>query len=302
VLNRRDQCAGIGQIGKAFRNEVSPSHFLFRTREFEQCELEYFCKEEQVDEALAQWLEASETFLHQRLALPRERLRRRGQRAAGSSSDDATTVEGAHYAQPGGFDIEYRFAFGWAELCGLANRGQHDTARHQLYPHEKDGGRGAGAPYVVEPSFGLDRLVLATLDAAWQPALVTPVGAGDVVKRDVLCLPRHLAPIKLAVLPLMRQQPLTDVRQIHYHYAASLIDIVSSRLQGKYMPIFIKSIVLITMKQARSESDIVDRTKLERRVASLLINKRWKIKPLLYVFVWKICWGGGKTSVEHMMV
>jgi glycyl-tRNA synthetase len=204
---------GLGQIGRAFRNEISPGHFLFRMREFEQCELEYFCTQADLPRQLQYWIDFTEAFLTEQLGIPPARLRRRPHRTADDvrPTDDESFVNSAHYARRGGADLEFQFAFGWSELCGIANRGTFDTERHNITAED------GSLLHVVEPSLGLDRLVLAVLDACWRPRLSFPaVGgtdpSGDAsIQRDVLTLPPQLAPYKFAVLPIRKRDDMVDV-------------------------------------------------------------------------------------------
>lgn len=204
---------GLGQIGRAFRNEISPGQFLFRMREFEQCELEYFCTKDDLPNQLQYWLAYTEEFLIEQLGIPSARLRRRPHRTADDvqPTDDESFVNSAHYARRGGADLEFRFAFGWSELCGIANRGSFDTERHNITAED------GSFLHVVEPSLGLDRLVLAVLDASWRPRLSMPGVGGDdpsgdgAMQRDILTLPHHLAPYKFAVLPLRKRDDMVDV-------------------------------------------------------------------------------------------
>jgi glycyl-tRNA synthetase len=204
---------GLGQIGRAFRNEIAPGHFLFRMREFEQCELEYFCTQADLPAQLHYWIEFTEAFLTEQLGIPSARLRRRPHRTADDvqPTDDDSFVNSAHYARRGGADLEFRFAFGWSELCGIANRGTFDTERHNITADD------GSLLHVVEPSLGLDRLVLAVLDACWRPRLSLPaVGgvdpSGDAsIQRDILTLPAQLAPYKFAVLPIRKRDDMLDV-------------------------------------------------------------------------------------------
>jgi glycyl-tRNA synthetase len=227
---------GLAQIGRAFRNEINPAHFLFRMREFEQCELEYFCTEADVANQLQYWIGFTERFLVAQLGLPAARLRKRPHRTADDvrDTDDDTFVTSAHYARRGGADVEFQFSFGWSELCGIANRGTFDTERHNIV------GDDGALLHVVEPSLGLDRMVLAVLDACWLPRLSKPELQGVVADpsgdaalvRDVLTLPHHLAPYKFAVLPLRRRDDMLDLsRSLHRRlltHARADIDVSAS--------------------------------------------------------------------------
>ncbi len=185
---------GIAQIGKSFRNEITPGNFIFRTREFEQMEAEYFVKPEDAGVVHQEWIkQRQEWYLN--LGIQPERLRLR----------EHASNELAHYAQAC-TDIEYLFPFGWSELEGIANRRDFDLRQHAehsgkdltyLDPATKE----RFLPYVIEPSGGVDRAALAFLVDAYREEEVK----GS--KRVVLGLHPELAPIKAAVLPLLRNRP-----------------------------------------------------------------------------------------------
>lgn len=181
---------GVCQIGKAFRNEITPGNFIFRTREFEQMELEFFC-EPGTD---MEWFDYWRTFCYQwliDLGLPENELRAR----------DHTKKELAFYAKAT-TDFEFLFPFGWGELWGISNRTDYDLKQHMnhakvdLSYYDPMTGQ-KYIPYVIEPSLGADRAALAFLCSAYEEETI---GEGDV--RTVLHLSPHLAPIKIAVLPL----------------------------------------------------------------------------------------------------
>ena len=185
---------GLAQIGKSFRNEITPGNFTFRTREFEQMEVEYFVRPADADQALAEWTEKRfQWYLD--LGLKKENLR---QRPHGKE-------ELAHYAKAC-TDIEYNFAFGWSELEGIANRTDFDLKQHSQasgkdLTYFDDLAKERFFPYIIEPSGGVDRSVLAFLADAYHE---------EKVKEDtrvVLKLHRDLAPVKVAVLPLLRNRP-----------------------------------------------------------------------------------------------
>ena len=190
---------GVGQIGKAFRNEISPGQFLFRTREFEQMELEFFVNPDDSPEWYRYWVGEAERWLLEVAGLKAESLR-----LEEHQPDDL-----AHYALST-TDIEYKFPFGWGELWGIANRGCYDLTKHAEASGAKTlvmdglgpGGKGKGVPHVIEPSIGLDRLMLAVLTSAYtveQPA--------EGVARVVMRLATEVAPVRCAVLPLKSNHP-----------------------------------------------------------------------------------------------
>jgi glycyl-tRNA synthetase len=185
---------GLAQIGKAFRNEITPGNFTFRTREFEQMEIEYFVKPEDADKKLEEWIAARfQWYLD--LGMKKENLRKRPH-----GKDEL-----AHYAKAC-TDIEYNFPFGWSELEGIANRTDFDLKQHSQASGKDlryfdDATKERFLPYIIEPSGGVDRSVLAFLVDAYYEEKVKD----DI--RVVLKLHKDLAPIKVAVLPLLRNRP-----------------------------------------------------------------------------------------------
>ncbi|WBY64166.1 glycine--tRNA ligase [Thermocaproicibacter melissae] len=192
---RRKLPFGIAQIGKSFRNEITPGNFTFRTREFEQMELEFFCKPNTDLEWFAYWKDFCKNFLLS-LGMTEENIRLR----------DHEQAELAFYSRAT-TDIEYLFPFGWGELWGIADRTDYDLGRHQehsgkdlTYFDQETGER--YIPYVIEPSLGADRVALAFLVDAYDEEIV------DEEKKDtrvVLHLHPALAPFKCAVLPLSKK-------------------------------------------------------------------------------------------------
>jgi glycyl-tRNA synthetase len=198
---------GIGQIGKAFRNEITPGNFIFRTREFEQMEIEYFTPPEEAGAWYEKWIADCWAWFTG-LGIREENLRRL----------DVPDGERAHYSAATA-DIEYRFGFaggdGWGELMGIANRTDFDLNNHiresgadLRYFDQASGER--YVPYVIEPSFGLTRAMMAFLVDAYAED-EAPNTKGGVDKRTVLRLDRRLAPVKVAVLPLSRNEQLSPV-------------------------------------------------------------------------------------------
>lgn len=184
---------GIAQTGKAFRNEITPGNFIFRTREFEQMELEFFCKPDTDIEWFGYWKNYCMDFLRT-LGLTSEKLRMR----------DHAKEELAFYSKAT-TDIEYEFPMGWGELWGIADRTDYDLGVHQehsgedlryLDPETNE----KYLPYVIEPSVGLDRLFLALLSDAY-----TEEEIGENDSRVVLKINPALAPIKVTILPLVKK-------------------------------------------------------------------------------------------------
>ena len=187
---------GIGQIGKAFRNEITPGNFIFRTREFEQMELEFFCAPGEDDQWYAYWKQFCLDWLKD-LGLKEENMRFR----------DHTPEELAFYSK-GTCDIEFNFPFGWGEVWGIANRTDYDLKQHMNhskadlsyfdpFTNEKF------VPYCVEPSVGVERLFLAFVCDAYDEENI-----GDKEKEDIRIVMRlhpALAPIKAAILPLSKK-------------------------------------------------------------------------------------------------
>ncbi|WP_313234801.1 glycine--tRNA ligase [Sporosarcina ureae] len=184
---------GIAQVGKSFRNEITPGNFTFRTREFEQMELEFFCKPGEDEQWYKYWIDQSENLLLN-LGLNKDNIRLR------EHNED----ELSHYSK-GTVDIEYKFPFGWGELWGIANRTDFDLKRHMEYSgedfHYQDPITNEKyVPYCIEPSVGADRVTLAFLCDAFD---TEELEDGDT--RTVLRFHPALAPIKAAVLPLSKK-------------------------------------------------------------------------------------------------
>ena len=199
---RRKLPFGIAQIGKSFRNEITPGNFIFRTREFEQMELEYFVRPGEDERWHERWVADRLRWYHD-LGLNRGKLRLRLHEKE----------ELAHYARAT-FDIEYLFPIGWSELEGIANRTDFDLRRHMessgkdLRYFDDESGEHL-IPYVIEPAAGADRTALAFLIDAYDEEAVA--ATGDT--RVVLHFHPALAPVKVAVLPLSKKEPLTALAQ-----------------------------------------------------------------------------------------
>lgn len=197
---RRKLPFGIAQIGKAFRNEITPGNFIFRTREFEQMEIEYFVNPSDVVDGLP-----SDEYWHERwIADCMEFFRRYGLQSENLRLREHEKEELAHYAKRT-VDVEYRFPIGWSELMGIANRTDFDLRQHAkasgksltyFDEHRKE----HVVPYVIEPAAGVDRMLLAFLVEAYREEEVR----GE--KRVVLRFHPELAPISVAVLPLLKKR------------------------------------------------------------------------------------------------
>jgi len=189
---------GIAQVGKAFRNEITPGNSIFRLREFEMMELEYFVPPADELKWLEYWKEQRMEW-HRGLGIRPDKLRFR----------QHGPKELAHYAR-GAFDIEYEFPFGWSELEGIAARGNYDLTEHQRVSGKDlsyfdDLKRERYIPHVVEPSVGVDRSMLTVLLDAYNEEEVR----GE--QRTVLRLHHTIAPIQVAILPLSRKEPLLSL-------------------------------------------------------------------------------------------
>jgi len=193
---------GIAQVGKAFRNEITPGNFIFRMREFEQMEMEYFVKPGKEDEAFEYWIDQRMNWYINVLGIKKENLRVRKQ-----EKDEL-----AHYAK-GCVDIEYNFPVGWSEIEGIASRGDFDLSQHQKFSGEDlnyfdDQTKEKYIPYVIEPSCGLDRIFLTVLCDAFTEVEGgrTTTTEGNKEKEFLLKLNKNIAPVKVAILPLVKNK------------------------------------------------------------------------------------------------
>jgi len=219
-FSRKKPPFGIAQVGKSFRNEITPGNFIFRTREFEQMEMEFFVPPDEAQKWFEHWLSERERW-YTELGIRPDHLRLR--------AHDADEL--SHYSS-GTSDVEYLFPIGWSELEGIANRGDFDLSRHAEFSGQKleyfDQATGARyVPYVIEPAAGADRATLAFLVDAYDEETVEREGAGSGETRTVLRLHPRLAPVKAAVLPLVGKDGQPELaREVH----AAL----RSRLQVEY--------------------------------------------------------------------
>ncbi len=205
---------GIAQIGKSFRNEINPRNYTFRSREFEQMEIEFFCRPDESDQWYEYWRkERFEWYV--RLGLKSDKLHLR----------DHDPDELAHYARACA-DVEYDFPFGTSELEGIANRTDFDLTEHQKFSGQKmeyfdDETRERFIPYVIEPSGGCDRATLAFLCEAFDED-EAPDEKGEMQSRTVMRFHPELAPIKLAVFPLVKKEGMPEIAtKIHKGAKAS---------------------------------------------------------------------------------
>jgi glycyl-tRNA synthetase len=201
---------GIAQVGKAFRNEITPGNFIFRTREFEQMEMQFFVEPGTDDDWMEYW-KAKRMEWHLSLGLRREKLR----------FHEHTPDELAHYAKSA-FDIQYEFPFGWQEFEGIHNRTDFDLGRHQEYSGKRleyvdptDPNK-RYIPYIIETSAGLDRTLLVVLADAYREEEV------EGESRVVLALHPKLAPIKAAIFPLIKKEGMPEAAtRIHDAFKAA---------------------------------------------------------------------------------
>lgn len=204
---------GIAQIGKAFRNEITPGNFLYRLIEFEQMEIEYFIEEADWNKHFDQWLQQMMTWCSL-IGLCKNKLRLKEHLPEKLSHYSKKTV-----------DIEFEYSFGWGELYGLAYRGDHD-----LQCHAKESGKSLEftdphskkriLPHVIEPTFGLDRTFLALLSSAYEEETLE---GGEI--RTVLHLAPQIAPIKCAFFPLMAKPELIAIAQNLYRQCSSSLSV-----------------------------------------------------------------------------
>jgi glycyl-tRNA synthetase len=190
---------GIAQIGKAFRNEINPRNYTFRSREFEQMEIEYFCRAEDGLRLTDYWLEERLRF-YEDIGIPRSKLR----------IHDIPDGERAFYSKKT-YDLEYEFPFGISELEGIAYRTDYDLSRHMEHSgkpldYYDEGKKEKFVPHVVEPSAGVDRTALALICEAFDEETVTD-DAGKSETRTVLRFHPRMAPIKCGVFPLLKNKP-----------------------------------------------------------------------------------------------
>tara|TARA_B100001750_G_C15395427_1_gene539757 strand:- start:17 stop:985 length:969 start_codon:yes stop_codon:yes gene_type:complete len=213
---------GIAQIGKAFRNEITTGNFVFRTREFEMMEIEYFVMPGDDENIHNQWIEDCLSWF-KTLGIKEANLRVR----------QHEPEELSHYAK-NTFDIEYKFPWGWGEIQGIANRTDFDLAAHSKMSGEKltyfdDATNKHVTPYVIEPSTGVDRTVMTVLvDAYSEEETVSASGKKEI--RTLLKFEPNIAPIKVAILPLSRNEKLTPLAKSVYDLVRNS-DVITGHIQ-----------------------------------------------------------------------
>ncbi|MDP3995687.1 MAG: glycine--tRNA ligase, partial [bacterium] len=193
---------GIAQIGKSFRNEITPGNFIYRTREFEQMEMQWFCRPQEAEKFFEYWKEERMKW-YLNLGIKKENLRFR----------DVDKEELAHYARAAS-DIEYKFPFGWKEIEGVHNRGDWDLSNHSkhsgqdlsCFDEEK---QEKYFPHIIETSVGADRSFLTFLIDAYGEISGGRTKTTESTKEEevVLSLNKKIAPIKIAILPLVKNKP-----------------------------------------------------------------------------------------------
>lgn len=199
---------GIAQIGRSFRNEITTGNFIFRMKEFTIAELEYFVEPGKDDLAFKDWLNYQQDFFVNDLGIKKENIK----------TVDLPKDKLAHYSKRT-VDTYYKFSFGWDEIAGIANRTDYDLKNHlelsgaNLKYRDAVSGK-EFIPYVIEPTFGLDRLMLAVLVDAYSESEARS-GKDDAVHETevILKLPKQLAPVKVAVLPLSKKPELAKVAE-----------------------------------------------------------------------------------------
>ena len=227
TTTRKKPPFGIAQIGKSFRNEITPGNFVYRTREFEQMEMEYFVPPEDGAKWFEYWCNERVQW-YSDLGIPPEKLRLRPHE----------TEELSHYST-GTADVEFDYPWGWGELEGIANRTDYDLTQHAKFSgqdlsyFDQENDR-RYVPHVIEPAAGADRATLAFLLAAYDEE-EAPDAKGGTDKRVVLRFDPRLAPVKVAVLPLSKNEklvPLADeiAESLRVHY---MIDVDAAGSIGR---------------------------------------------------------------------
>jgi glycyl-tRNA synthetase len=219
--SRKKPPFGIAQIGKSFRNEITPGNFIFRTREFEQMEMEFFVAPPEAQKWFEHWLSERMRW-YTKLGLRPDHLRLR--------AHDADEL--SHYSS-GTSDVEYLFPIGWSELEGIANRGDFDLKQHAEFSGEKleyvdTATKERYTPHVIEPAAGADRATLAFLVDAYDEEVVPAASEGAKSEtRTVLRLHPRLAPVKVAVMPLVKKDGQPEL-------ARTIYEDLRGRMQAEY--------------------------------------------------------------------
>ena len=193
---------GIAQVGKAFRNEITPKDFIFRTREFEQMEMQWFCQPKTAQKWFNFW-KSERMNWYLKLGIKKENLR----------AKEVSKQELPHYAKKA-IDIEYKFPFGWKEIEGIHNRGEWDLSNHSKYSGKDlryfdEKTKEKYFPYIIETSVGVERSLFAFLSDSYQEIKGARTKTTKATKETeiLLKLDKKLAPVKVAILPLVKNKP-----------------------------------------------------------------------------------------------
>ncbi len=205
---RRKPPFGIAQIGRTFRNEIQTGNFIFRNREFEIAEIEYFVKPGEDEKWFDHWVKAWENFFYD-IGISKKHLR----------LEEIAKESLAHYSKRT-IDPHFKFPFGWDEIAGIANRTDYDLKRHIKYSGQDlsfydQETKEKYVPYVIEPTLGVDRMLVALLVEGYEEVEGgrTTTTESNKEKEVVLRLHKDIAPIKVAILPLSKKEPLTKIAQ-----------------------------------------------------------------------------------------
>ncbi|MDI6815196.1 MAG: glycine--tRNA ligase [Dehalococcoidales bacterium] len=289
---------GIAQIGKAFRNEITTGNFVFRSREFEQMEIEFFVKPGTDQEWFNYWIEERINW-YVKLGIKKENLQLR----------QHTKRELAHYAREC-YDIDYLFPMGWAELEGIANRGDFDLVQHASFSGKSldyfdEETKEHFIPYVIEPSAGVDRSALAFLCEAYDEE-----PAEDEI-RVLLHLHPSLAPVKVAVLPLSRREKLVAVAKQIYadlrqHWMVSYDDAQSIgrryRRQDEIGTPFCVTIDFQTLEDEQvtiRERDTMNQIRLPIAELKRTLQAKLEGEPLFVLPPGGMIWKGGDLGASE---
>ncbi len=278
---------GVAQIGKAFRNEITPGNFIFRTREFEQMEMQWFCHPKTVDKFFEYWLKERLQW-YADLGIKKENIRTR----------EVVKKDLAHYAKRA-VDIEYKFPFGWQEIEGIHNRGDWDLSNHakhsgqdlQYFDESQQAGGEKYFPYIIETSVGADRSFLAFLIDAYAEIKGGRTKTTKATNEEEIMLKLHkdLSPVKIAVLPLVKNKPelVKQAKEIYQlikpHFATQYDDAGSIgrryRRQDEIGTLFAITVDFDTLKN--KDVTLRDRDSMKQtrvKIKDLLVTIREKLE------------------------
>jgi len=273
---------GIAQIGKSFRNEINPKNFIFRTREFEQMEMQWFCNPKDADKYFDYWKDERLKW-YEKLGMKKENLR----------AQEIPEKDRAHYAKRQ-IDIEYKFSFGWGEIEGIHNRGDWDLKNHSKYSGKDlsytDENGSKYYPYIIETSVGVERSLFAFLSEAYEEIEGGRTTTTKSIKETevLLKLPKCLAPIKVSVLPLVKNKPeivnkAKEIYQMLKPYFMCQYDEVSSIGKRYRRGDEISVLYAVTI-----DFDTLKDEKVTIRDRDTMKQERVKIKDLLGILKEKI--------------